>query len=311
MRIRGKIKNFVNIKKPRVYGKKPSCWKYNIVKFTRKVFSGLFSLGGVCFFAARGVFFCCVGGVFLLSVCTLLPLKMPTGVPFKRDIRELIQHHWELGRNAEEIFDILFMSDENRASLEYIEKLCRRFSKDIYFCHLYSHGPHPQRITRESQRLLSGEAVAAIMEIRETDILMSFRCLTRKFNLMWFGASTVNYVSLSTIRRHVIDRLRWSRKVLERRHELIDAETQLTFMEDMALREVNSFKDIDEMSICPADFHKRYGYAPVGSDALKTQIFIGTRSFISSIAMLWTAGIEAFEWIESETFDGSFCQYEM
>ena len=46
------------------------------------------------------------------------------------------------------------------------------------------------------------------MEIRETDILMSFRCSTRKFNLMWFGASTVNYVSLSTIHRHVIDRLR-------------------------------------------------------------------------------------------------------
>ena len=108
----------------------------------------------------------------------------------------------------------------------------------LFFSQSYSCGPHPQRITRESQRALSWEAVKAMMELRETDIEMNYKCLTRKFNLLWFGASTVNYVSLSTIRRHVTDRLRWSRKVLERRNVNIDPEMQLTFMEDMAVRDV-------------------------------------------------------------------------
>ena len=244
-------------------------------------------------------------GGFSRLFCTvsLFINVMPKGIPYRRDIRELIKYHWEYGKKPEEIFELLFMADENKGSLRRIQNLCRDFRKDADFSQSYSCGPHPQRITRESQRALSWEAVKAMMELRETDIEMNYKCLTRKFNLLWFGASTVNYVSLSTIRRHVTDRLRWSRKVLERRNVNIDPEMQLTFMEDMAVRDVNSFKDIDEMSISPSDFHKRYGYAPVGSDAIKTQIVIGTRSF-SSIAMLGEAGIEAFDWIENETFDG-------
>ena len=45
--------------------------------------------------------------------------------------------------------------------------------------------------------------------------------------LIWFWCIYVNYISLPTIPRHVIDRLCWSRKVLERPHELINDEKSI------------------------------------------------------------------------------------
>ena len=43
------------------------------------------------------------------------------------------------------------------------------------------------------------------MEIRETGIEVNYKCFTRKFKLLWLGASTVNYISLSTTHRYATE----------------------------------------------------------------------------------------------------------
>jgi len=228
---------------------------------------------------------------------------MPRGIPFKRDIRELIEFHFRYSKSPENFFQLLFMSNSDKASLEYISKLCCHFLSSSSFSSTYSSGPHPRRKTREKMRRLDWRSVNEIMDLRESDIEINFKSLTRRFNFAWFGESVENYVCLTTVRRLVIARLRWSRKKLERRHRDANPLAQLRYMQAMGSRDPFHFKDIDEMNIAPADFTKRYGYAPEGDDAVKTQLVIGTRSFCT-IAMLGFAGIEAFDWEENATFDG-------
>ena len=52
-----------------------------------------------------------------------------------------------------------------------------------------------------------------------------------------FGESVEDYVCLTTVRRHVIDRLRWSRKKLERRHRDAIPLAQLRYMQAMGSRD--------------------------------------------------------------------------
>ena len=97
--------------------------------------------------------------------------------------------------------------------------------------------------------------------------------------------------------------MRWSRKVLERRHRDANPLAQLSYMEDLASRNVSSLKDIDEMNISPTDFNLRFVYAPVGDSAVRQQIVIGSRSF-SAIAMIGIHGVEAYDIFEAGTIDG-------
>ena len=227
---------------------------------------------------------------------------MPSGIPFNREIRELIEFHHRNGLSPNTIHELIFMSDSSKCSLKYIRILCGDLNEN-HFASNYVSGPHPQRTTREWSRRLDWRAVDRLMEMRTTDREINFRSLTLKFNEYLFGTQIEDYVSVTLCRRIVLDRMRWSRKVLERRHRDANPLAQLSYMEDLASRNVSSLKDIDEMNISPTDFNLRFGYAPVGDSAVKQQIVIGSRSF-SAIAMIGIHGVEAYDFFEAETIDG-------
>jgi len=118
---------------------------------------------------------------------------MPRGIPFKSDIRELIGFHFREGKTPDEIFHLLFMSNPEKASLGYITDLCSQLNLSSSFLSFYSSGPHPRRKTRDKMRKLDWRAVNEIMDLREGDIEINFKSLTRRFNVAWFGDSIEDY----------------------------------------------------------------------------------------------------------------------
>lgn len=147
---------------------------------------------------------------------------MPRQDSFSREIRELIVGHYERGKSPEEVFAIVFLSNPHRASLGYLKWLFSALGNaDFNAC--YASGPHPERRTRDHQRKLSPRAQEEIMRLQRSNPHMTIRALTLKFNEYWYGKLSgieraIVYASVSTIRRVVVVRHRWSRKVMERRH---------------------------------------------------------------------------------------------
>mmetsp|Transcript_34895 Transcript_34895/g.76949 ORF Transcript_34895/g.76949 Transcript_34895/m.76949 type:complete len:257 (-) Transcript_34895:32-802(-) len=133
---------------------------------------------------------------------------------------------------------------------------------------------------------------------------MRLNRLATIFNEEFYAADPGLGSSVSTIARE-LHRLNLSRKVLQRRHIRACAQQQLEYLDSVAFVHPSKIIDIDGMVQCPKDFLARYGWAPVGEDAVKIQLTIGTRRF-AVMAAYSELGFVAWE-----IFDGEVSQMEV
>ena len=70
------------------------------------------------------------------------------GISYTRAERDLIHHHWSNGKNAVDIFEFVFKSDAQSASLSHIQKLIQNFESGDGFAEIYAAGPLPRHLMR-------------------------------------------------------------------------------------------------------------------------------------------------------------------
>ena len=66
---------------------------------------------------------------------------------------------------------------------------------------------------------------------------------------------------------------------MTRINALVDHEARLRFYLDISFVIPDNFVDIDEMASSPESFLERYGWAPIGDDAIRVQIVIGSHRY--------------------------------
>jgi hypothetical protein len=71
----------------------------------------------------------------------------------------------------------------------------------------------------------------------------------------------------------------WSKKKIRRKNLRADPQEQLEYLDRIAHIGPFDLVDIDGMAQSPDDFHDKYGWAPVGEDAIRMEIEIGNRIF--------------------------------
>ena len=103
--------------------------------------------------------------------------------------------------------------------------------------------------------------------------------------------------SISSFAR-VLKRQKISRKVMERVHHLRCPIKRGIFMDTAGYYDGSRFLDIDETQSSYKEFFQRYGYAPKGDVALKTQFQINGRQY-SSIAAYSSIGLIAYRVVEN------------
>jgi len=222
---------------------------------------------------------------------------MGKGKPYSTfDRNRIADWHLNRGDSPEMIWNRLFYDDPSVASLRYIKDLCAMFrAQSCEQRQEYLRGPKGKN--RIMPMVMDGPMKALLLDIASDNPGNTARQTYKQFNVAWFGgtrADEANYIPEPTLYRYLTKYGGLSRKVMERRHFRANPILELAWWRKVAPFDPTRFKDIDECSISPKAFESRYGYAPVGRPALRTQIFIGTRSF-SVICIVGYEGVEAWK----------------
>jgi hypothetical protein len=216
---------------------------------------------------------------------------MPKGKPYTRDIRAQVYHQYQLGKSVADVQEAIFCSDLNRGGSKlYIKSLFRKFGRDNSDRRRYLEGPTGDKTVKVSRKL-NGTDVDELVAIRTTYNGVSWKSLTNKFNQQWLGQA--RSVSKMTVHR-AMRRRKWSRKSFTRRSYRENPIAQLQFVQRMSRYHPRLLKDIDEAHMDPDEYKQRFGYAPIGQDAIRMQFEIADERF-SVIAMLGYYFLESFK----------------
>lgn len=143
------------------------------------------------------------------------------------------------------------------------------------------------------KRILSSQGRLFIKDLIDENNAITQRRITKR--MPEFGVE----VSNSTTCREV-HRMNYSRKVLERRHILIDHGKRIEYYNQIKHYNFLKLVDIDEMSSSPKEFFLKYGYSPVGEAAIKYQIVLNGKTY-SVICAYTPFGFLAWEIFENES----------
>jgi len=230
------------------------------------------------------------------------------GVPLDCKTRRQIYNCQALHMSALTIHQVLFAQDPLECSLSNIRKLVAFFHQgNRQAVQNYLRGPN--KFGAKEKPMLKNVELKYIMRMIQKKKMKLSRAYVI-FRKEYYGRRFVfECPSLRTFRRAVLKRIRWTRKVMERRHMLASIQLQWRFLDRIRGYDHKRMLDIDEMSQAPDTFHLEKGYAPLGQKCIKDQIIIGTRSF-SSIASFGFDGFEDWS-IHEGTIDSTLFQQVM
>jgi hypothetical protein len=182
-----------------------------------------------------------------------------------------------LGWSAEDIHALIFERDEEYGiTIDYLKKLVNQIQRDpVWTNNWISFAPyHPGR-PRKMPTFASRRLLTMLMEQNS----ISLKALTVEFAESFYnGIDDSDAPSLSTVRRTMI-RASLSRKGLSYIHHLVNHENRLRFYLEIAYVPPATLVDIDAMASNVDTFIRKYGWAPIGADAVRMQINLGNNTF--------------------------------
>lgn len=234
---------------------------------------------------------------------------MPSGKYIKREVLEALWYQRRiLNRTIDQIFRDLFQEDEQLLSRRYLRHLCFRCDSGLYDDQF--NGPRAVR-SGGPKFVIDGAAEEFLVDIFLARTNIRQKRAREDFAMNYYGIE-YGAPSASTISR-TLRRCNMTRKVLQRVHHLRNPVLRAAYMARVAQVHHSRLVDIDETTSSQKEFLQRYGYAPRGNVAVKTQFHINGRSF-SSICAYSALGVLAFKIVEnsinSEVFQ-SFLENEL
>ena len=199
------------------------------------------------------------------------------GRALPQTLKRLIFHHLVvLGRSPKEVLRELFFNDPTQCSLRHLRKIasmCRqdraaalRWRDQVPFW--------PGR-----PRLLTPQDADNLVAIAEQSRTRRIAKMAEELNIDMYGDDADFLgVSADTVRRTLL-RCNLTRKVVERRHMLLDLEKRLAMFERVQHVPPSLIVDTDEMSARPDSFFQNRGWSTRGQDAVYTQITIAGHSY--------------------------------
>ena len=198
-----------------------------------------------------------------------------------------------LQQNYTTIFENVFRSDISHVSVRYLKKLCARCRNGDYgnqFLGLKLPRTGGPELVIDN---FDADALINIFVARPQTTLKRAREIMCEdhYNAIY------GVPSMSSFAR-ALKRQKVSRKVMERVHYLRCPLQRGIFMDTAGYYHGSRFLDIDETLSSSKEFFQRYGYAPKGDVALKTQFQMNGRQY-SSIAAYSSIGLIAYRVVES------------
>ena len=200
---------------------------------------------------------------------------MPRGFPISTVDRERIAiMRVELRYSVEDIHAVF----ADRVSFRYLQRICTMLdsSDGGFYSSNFLLGPVVRTLNR-SNRLLTDFQQLYLMDMLEENVHYRLNYVTEQFISEFFNDAT-DGPSSRTINR-TVHLFNYSRKVMTRRNIQQCALERLAFMERVQDIKTNRWIDIDETASSAAHFLERYGWSPVGRDALRMQFKIGNKIY--------------------------------
>lgn len=195
-------------------------------------------------------------------------------------------------QNWATIFENIFRSDDSVITVNYLKKLCARCDS----------GDYDEQFLGEKLPRTGGPEY--VIDDFDQDAFLNIfadrpqTTLKRAREIMCEDHYDALY-GVPSIRSfgRVLKKRKISRKVMERVHHLRCPIQRGTFMDTAGPFDGFRFVDIDETLSTYKEFFQKYGYAPQGEIALKTQFQVDGRQY-SSIAAYSSIGLLAYRVVE-------------
>jgi transposase len=213
-----------------------------------------------------------------------------------------------LKQDAATIFQNVFRNDSSFISEEYLRALCRRCDSGVHDDQFL--GPKVPR-SGGPNLVIDDMDMFVFLNVFSQNPQSTLKG-ARQFMCVNHYEANYGVPSIRTFGR-VLARNNITRKILERVHYQRCPIKRAEFMRNAAPFDFWQFVDIDETLSTYKEFFQRYGYAPKGEVALKTQFQINGKQY-SAIAAYSALGLLAYRVVEgsinSEIFQ-SFLEVEV
>lgn len=218
---------------------------------------------------------------------------MPSGRHLTKIHLGLIWHHRViLERTPRRIFAEVFENDANLVSFNYLNRLCKICDLDNQVERF--HGVRAKR-SGGPKFIVGIVAEECFLDIFRQEKQSRIEVAREKFIVDFYGVGAEG-PSIRTMGR-VLKRANFTRKVMQRVHYLRDPIRRAAYMERVAPFHYSLLVDIDETLSTWKEFLQRYGYAPKGELAIRTQFRINGRHY-SSVCAYTPMGLIAFRIVE-------------
>ena len=177
------------------------------------------------------------------------------------------------GMSADVIHSILISGDpEYEFTLDYLRRIVSHIHNDPMWAKQWVSVP-PYHSGRP--RMLSAPARHQLLRRITEENNIRLHAVTMDFaDSFYNGVHDTEAPSMSTVRR-TLTRASLSRKVLTYIHQLVNHQNRLRYYLNIAYVHPINLVDIDAMASTIGSFVEKYGWAPVGADAIRMQIKIG------------------------------------
>lgn len=218
---------------------------------------------------------------------------MPSGIHLSKiHLGQIWQHRVMLERSPAQIFLNVFHNNPNMVSFGYLCRLCRACDTGLEVARFQG-----ERAKRSGGPKFIVDAIAEgfLLDIFRQEKQVRLDLARAKFIEEYYGLE-VGGPSVRTVGR-VLKRCNYTRKVMQRVHYLRDPVKRAEYMDNCGPFHFSRLVDIDETLSTWKGFLQRYGYAPKGHEAIKTQFRINGRHY-SSICAYSPIGLRAYRVVE-------------
>ena len=192
---------------------------------------------------------------------------MPSGCHLSTTYLAQIWHaRVVLQQSPATIFENVFRNDQSFVSEDYLRHLCGRCDSGVHDEQFL--GAKLPR-SGDPQHVIDDLDAFIFLDIFRERAQSTLKGARQTMCAEYYGA-IYGVSSICTFGR-VLKKNKITRKVLEKVHDLRCPIRRADFMEHAAPFNFWQFVDIDETLSTAKDFFQRYGYAPIGGIALKTQ----------------------------------------
>ena len=205
----------------------------------------------------------------------------------------MIWHHRIImEKSAANIWLSVFQNDVNKISFRYLKELCTACDSGLQ--NERFNGARARR-TGGPHFMITDLAQESLLDIFRETKQVRLEIARQRFLADYYGLA-VGGPSVRTIGR-TLYRGNFTRKVMQRVHYLRDPIKRATYMGNAAPFHFSLLVDIDETLSTWKEFLQRYGYAPVGEEAIRTQFRINGRHY-SSVCAYSPIGLIAYRAVE-------------